>query len=192
MHQCRRAARVATMIRAADLPTDLIHAFVDALEAWTLVEHDHFMLFQFLDRRATDDALWQEFTEMNPRQQRKALTKLVAERVADEGDREHMRALIERISRLAIKRNRIVHGRWHRIELMRGNHPAGYKFLRLYEGRELGVSRPTTADQEQTMRGCSRFYTDDLRQVEAEMRDLARDLHRAIERLIPYVAPRLR
>ena len=177
------------IIRAAELPENLIHAFVDALEAWTVLEHDLFMIYQLVKGGGNLDELWQAFTDLSPRQQREEILKLAAARIKGEADRNHLEKLLRRVGRLAEKRNHIVHGRWHRIEIMEGRRSVGFEYVRIYEGRSVGVSRPTTHAEADAMRGRSRFDEPDLRRAEREFRELTRDLHHSIEKLIKYVVP---
>src|SRR5688572_8353321 len=108
-------------VKAEELPADLISAFVDALEAWTLVEHDHFMIHQFLARPTTLDEGWETFTELSPREQRHSTTEMVDRFVRDQHAREHWAKLCKRIKGLAQKRNRLVHGKWRKVEVVSGS-----------------------------------------------------------------------
>lgn len=164
-------------VKADELPADLISAFVDALEAWTLVEHDHFMIHQFLTRPATLDEGWEAFTEMSPREQRQATTELMDRFAHNAETRDRWFKLCKRIKGLARKRNRLVHGTWRRVELVSGSRTTGFEYLRIYEGRGAGVSRPTNQREADAELGSTRFYTKELRAAEREFVQLAKDLH---------------
>lgn len=179
-------------IKAADLPTDLLHAFVDALEAWTQVEHDLFMIYQLLAGTTQLDLAWHAFTEMSPRKQLSETSALIAARVRGEADRDHFARLLKRVRRLATKRNHAVHGHWRRTEVVGArNVHLRFEYIRVYEGRGL-MARPTNDREADAMRGRTRFDAQDLRRAEREFRALARDLHMSIEKLMKYVASRIR
>lgn len=179
-------------VKATDLPTDLLHAFVDALEAWTRVEHDLFMIYQLLAGTTQLDRAWHTFTGMSPRQQLSETSALIAAKVRDEADRNHFARLLKRVRRLSIKRNHAVHGHWRQTEVVgAGNRHLRFEYIRVYEGRGL-MARPTNDREADAMRGRTRFDAQDLQRAEREFKELARDLHMSIERLTKYVLPRLR
>lgn len=179
-------------IKAAELPPSLVHAFIDALEAWHLVERDLFMIYQLLKHTRDIDGAWHEFTELSTGKQVEETLQLIASKVTGDDDRLHLERVLGRVRRQATKRNHFVHGRWHRIEVVDGRDVhLGYEYIRLYEGRGLS-GRPTNHREADAMRGRTRFDAQDLQRAEREFRELARDLHAAIQQLTKYVAPRLR
>ena len=132
-------------IKADELPPELIFAFLDALEAWSFVEHDHFMIHQFLTRPPTLDAGWEAFTELSPRQQLRSTTEMIDKFVHSAEVRAEWTRLEKRIKGLSRKRNRLVHGKWRKVEVLNGVRTVRIDYFRVYEGRGAGVSRPSTA-----------------------------------------------
>lgn len=178
-------------IRASALPADIVLAFVDAIEAWSYAEHDLFMLWQLLNRTSNLGAAWAQFSDWNPSRQRQETEKAIEARITVPEIRESLIGTIERMRELSEKRNRMVHGRWQSQNVMEGSKRAGVEFLRIYDARD-EPARPADEAEEHAMLGRSRFYAADLRIAEEEFRALARELHLAIPKVIPFVAARIR
>jgi hypothetical protein len=175
------AERFATsMIKASDLPASVTHAFLDALEAWGLLEHELFMTWQLLMRSTDLEAAWQEFTTKSTGQQRESTLRLVRADLEQRDTQAAMPEVYGRLEAVTDIRNRLVHGRWHAI------HEAGgevVEYIRIYDAR--GVwARPNDTNEEQAMLGRSRFYEADLREAECQFRAAARDLSHARADLI--------
>ena len=166
-------------------------AFVDAIEAWSHAEHDLFMLWQLLNRTRNLGAAWAQYSDWSPSRQRQETEKAIEAIVTVPAIRESLIGTIERMRELSDRRNRIVHGRWQSQNIMEGGKHAGVEYLRIYDARD-EPARPADAAEEAAMLGRSRFYTAELRIAEQEFRALARELHLAIPKAIPFVAPRIK
>lgn len=167
------------MIKASDLPPPLIHGFIDALEAWGLLEHELFMTWQFLNRTTDLAAAWENFSRMSTERQRTQTIKLVEAHLEATKFAPEMPNVFERLEALTKTRDRIVHGRWHKI------HGRESEYIRLYDARG-EPARPANSIEEQPMLGRSRFYEDQLREAESQFRLAARDLHMSMAGMISW------
>lgn len=149
------------------------------------------MLWQLLNRTSNLGAAWAQFSDWNPSRQRQETEKAIEARITVPEIRESLIGTIERMRELSEKRNRMVHGRWQSQNVMEGSKRAGVEFLRIYDARD-EPARPADEAEEHAMLGRSRFYAADLRIAEEEFRALARELHLAIPKVIPFVAARIR
>lgn len=163
---------------AKDLPFDLKDAFIDALDAWTQVEHQLFMLYQFLSAPRAIDVAWAAFCEMKSlTRQCDATGQLARERIADETISRDCMRIIERIRKLARKRNALVHGRWMTMEIVDGSDRlADIEYLRRYDPPDAATARPTNYMQEDQNKGKTRFYTQDMNRMVDHFRKLAQDM----------------
>ena len=147
------------MVRAERLPTAIAHAFIDAIEAWSDLEHELFMTWQFLNDTADFNKAWLEFSSMSTQRQIDQTEKVVSDYRSSVTSE-----LFGRLRDLKEKRNRIVHGRWNEMTVEEGR-KRYFEYNRIYEARGAEV-RPLNEEDEQRMRGRSRFYEADLRAAE--------------------------
>lgn len=166
------------MIKGSDIPAPLLHAFVDALEAWGRLERELFMTWQLLNGSPDIGAAWNEFCGESTSGQRKMTVRVVKEFRTKTDFASRIPEVFDRLVELTRTRDRIVHGRWHSIELVVGGRPAGAEYIRLYDARN-EPSLPVDTDAEQRMLRQSRFYEAELRDAERQFRDAARDIHHA-------------
>src|SRR3546814_13412351 len=66
-----------TLFRSADLPAPLLHAFVDALEAWSELEQELFMTWQFLQRASNIEVAWKEYSKLRSEEHTSELQSLM-------------------------------------------------------------------------------------------------------------------
>jgi hypothetical protein len=149
-----------------------LHAFVDALEAWSDLERELFQTWQFLSGAPNSDAAWEEFSRRSTARQREMTVKLVRERWESTGAAHHIPDVFDRLAELTRTRDRIVHGRWHPIHDDHGDEP---EYIRLYDARG-EFARPINTDDEKRTLGRSRFYDRELRHAERQFRTAARDI----------------
>ncbi len=165
----------ALVIRASELPAPLVYAFVDALDAWGQLERELFMTWQFLRRAPDFDAAWEEFSRLSTSEQRKSTIKPVDKYLGTKGKGRRPTDVFERLVELTKMRDRIVHGRWQKVEDEDGQE-LDPEYVRLYDARG-EPARPRNTDEEKQMLGRSRFYEPELREAQRQFLDAARSLH---------------
>jgi hypothetical protein len=164
------------MIRAADLPRPLADAFLDALEAWGELEHELFMTWQFLKRSPNLQDAWDEFSRKSTEQQRKSTRRLACDNLSRVDPNRSLPHVFDRLPHLTKIRDRIIHGRWHEIEVVSGDRKVTSEYLRIYEARG-EFARPQDEAEERNMLGRSRFYVKELRAAQHQFLIGARELH---------------
>jgi hypothetical protein len=66
-----------TAVKASDLPLSLLYAFSDALEAWSDLEHELFVLWQLLNCSPNIGKAWDQYSNWNSARQRENTRALV-------------------------------------------------------------------------------------------------------------------
>jgi hypothetical protein len=183
-----------TTLPASELPANLKDAFIDALEAWSSVEWQLFIIYQFLGQPSHLDDAWTRYTALKSlTAQRNAVEGLAEVIVVDATDRAALTVLLTRVKTLSTKRNAIVHGRWVRRNVIVVDDEPGTEtceYLRRYDPADASRGRPRKHRDEDAVRGKTQFDADDLQRAEKEFRALNYDLFRFMERLMPHVARR--
>jgi hypothetical protein len=184
-----------TTLPASELPANLKDVFVDAIEAWSGIEWQMFMIYQFLAEPGYPDDAWMRFTQLGSlTAQREAVADLADAVVVDEATRAALFALLARVKGLALKRNAVVHGRWARREVIvvddDDSESTTFEYLRRHDPADASRGRPRTHRDEDAARGRTQFDADDLRRAEREFKALGYELFRFMERLRPHVLRR--
>ena len=174
----------ARVIKSSDLPAALLHAYVDSLEGWGLLEYELFLTWQFLTRAPNFDDAWDQFSRFSTSNQRERTIMLVEQHLRTTRRARGFPSVFARLVDLTKTRDRIVHGRWQKIEVEddRGN-PSEPEFIRIYDARG-EPARPRNTKDEQRMLGRSRFYETELRDAQEQFRAAAHELFEARTRII--------
>lgn len=173
-----RPSQAPKSLRASNLPSDLKDAFIDALDAWTHVEHQLFMLFQFLGDTREIDSAWASFCELKSlSRQCVATAELARARIPDEALLNELIRIVDRLRKLARKRNALVHGRWIAVEIIDGsNRLIDTEYLRRYDPPDAGSARPKNQLEDDQQREKTRFSTQDMNRSGDHFRKLGRDM----------------
>jgi len=160
------------------LPPDLKDAFIDALDAWWQVEHQLFMLFQFLSGPREMDAAWASFCDMKSvSRQCEVTAELAKARIPDDALLRDFVRIIERLRKLAKRRNALVHGRWMAVEIVdESDKLIDVEFLRRYDPPDAGAARPKNHLDADRQKEKTRFSLHDMNRSADHFRQLARDM----------------
>jgi hypothetical protein len=181
-------------LRAEQLSDEIKDAFIDALEAWGLIENQLFMIFQFIADYSHIDLAWTAFVEIGSvSAQRQKVRDLAQNLPLKLADMEELDRLLKRLKNLSTKRNALVHGRWaERTVIMLDDATETEEVIeeqwRLYDTRDPMKARPTNYREEDVQRGKSRFSVGDMRRAESEFRQLAKEMFHYMERLMSYAS----
>jgi hypothetical protein len=181
-------------LRAEQLSTEIKDAFLDALDAWGLVENQLFMIFQFIADYSHLDLAWTAFAEIGSiSAQRKKVRNMADSLPLKPTDMTDLDRLLKRLKNLSMKRNALVHGRWAiTTAILRDNANDAEEITkeqwRLYDSRDPMNDRPTNHREEDAQRGKTRFSVADMKRAEVEFRQLSKEMLNFMERLMEYAS----
>jgi hypothetical protein len=144
--------------------------FVLALDAWGKIERAMMTLFYIFLKPLDFSIAATVYHSINSFQsQREAISALSLTILKDAIIRQSVEALMDRVRRLATKRNRIIHGRWRHMERR------GRRILfRVYFHQNMSLWAPKSFREAKAMKGNTHF--DDIIRCEREFMALATDI----------------